>query len=65
MARETEEIKRDIERRRHDIDDDISRLRGELLDRMDWRWQVRTRPLTALGAALVFGLFLGAITIRQ
>jgi ElaB/YqjD/DUF883 family membrane-anchored ribosome-binding protein len=64
MAHETEEIRRDIERKRHEIDDDITRLRGKLVDRMDWRWQVRHRPLTALGIGLVFGLFLGIITIR-
>ena len=65
MAREAEDIERDIVRKRREIDEDIARLREELLERMDWRWQVRARPLTTVAVALAFGLLAGLIAVRQ
>ncbi|MBI2863840.1 MAG: hypothetical protein HYX94_04685 [Chloroflexi bacterium] len=64
MTQETAEIKRNIQRKRHEIDEDIARLREELFQRMDWRWQVRSRPFTALGVALACGLFAGFMVTR-
>ncbi len=64
MARETEAIKKEIEQKRYEIDEDIARLRAEFLERMDWRWQVRMRPFAALGLAAVIGLLAGLIVVR-
>lgn len=64
MTLETAEIKGNIQRKRHEIDEDIVRLREELLERMDWRWQVRSRPFAALCLALASSLLAGLMIRR-
>jgi hypothetical protein len=54
------EIEQHIASERGKLDRDINELQTRVQNATDWRWQVRKRPLAAVGAALVGG-FLAAV----
>jgi hypothetical protein len=57
------EIERHIARERGALDRDLNELQTRVQNATDWRWQVGSRPLVALGVALAGG-FVAARMIR-
>ncbi len=61
VKRTSEEIQREIERVRQDLASKVGALEQTFRDQLDWRQQVRERPLLFVGGALALGFVLGLI----
>jgi hypothetical protein len=59
------EIEQHIASERGKLDGDISELQHRVQNATDWRWQVKQRPLMALGAAMAGGLLAAVLTGRS
>ncbi|MEZ4521158.1 MAG: DUF3618 domain-containing protein [Thermomicrobiales bacterium] len=57
-----EEIRDDIQQRRHQMTNDVNELEERAKSLTDWRQQVQDRPLVAAGVALTAGLAIGLMT---
>ena len=63
--RSTDEIKRDIERRRASIARTVDQAGQKLHQSMDWREQMREHPYGALALAALAGLALSSMARRE
>lgn len=59
MNRSAEEVRREIEATRVDLERSIVALQSNLTEATDWRVWVRRRPVAICGAAFGLGLLIG------
>jgi hypothetical protein len=57
-TRSVDEIQREIEVKREDLVFHVRQLETAVRQRLDWRHQVRRRPLAFAGVAFVLGFWL-------
>lgn len=62
MTSETERLEREIALERVELAENLAALEVRARELTDWRWQVRHRPLAAVGVAMAGGVLLAAMT---
>jgi ElaB/YqjD/DUF883 family membrane-anchored ribosome-binding protein len=61
IKRTTEEIRREIERARERLANDVSALEVEVKQQLEWRTHVRTHPMAFVGGAFAIGFVVGIL----
>lgn len=65
MITDTETLEREIALEKVALSENLAALEVKTRELADWRWQVRQRPLAAVGAALAGGVVLAMLTSRR